>query len=26
MIIYAGTSAYKIADGVYVVSIGCLKD
>ena len=26
MIIYAGTSAYKRADGVYVVPIGCLKD
>jgi hypothetical protein len=25
-IIYAGTSAYRRADGVYVVPIGCLKD
>jgi len=26
MIVYAGTSAYKRADGVYVVPVGCLKD
>ena len=26
MVIYAGTSAYKRADGVCVVPIGCLKD
>jgi predicted AAA+ superfamily ATPase len=25
-IIYAGTSAYRRADGIYVVPIGCLKD
>jgi predicted AAA+ superfamily ATPase len=26
MIVYGGTSAYRRADGVYVVPIGCLKD
>jgi uncharacterized protein len=26
MIIYAGTSAYRRTDGVYVVPIGCLRD
>jgi uncharacterized protein len=26
MIVYGGTTAYRRADGVYVVPIGCLKD
>ena len=26
MILYGGTTAYRRADGVYVVPIGCLKD
>jgi uncharacterized protein len=26
MILYGGTTAYKRADGVFVVPIGCLRD